>query len=165
MSTDRSDKEPYAEPQALHRVRAARKARRLSLSEVAKHLALPPEEAERQEQPTSDLPLSTLYRWQKLLKVPVTELLVDGTGSLGLPSVKSERLAGALQVALAILAQTKQPGIRRMAHTLVDQLVELSPDLKQVADAHTAGQAHRFDEQGRAQKGALPLDFFMEPIE
>jgi len=52
-----------------------------------------------------------------------------------------------------------------MAHTLVDQLVELSPGLREIADAHTAGQAHRFDEQGRAMKGALPLDFFLEPIE
>lgn len=164
-SHDHDMEESAAKHRPLHRLGTVRRARKLSLDDVARQLQLPPEEAQRQEQATSDLSLSHLYRWQKALKVPVAELLVEGQESLGLPSVKPDALAQALQVALTILGQTKQPGIRRMAHTLVDQLVELSPELKRVAEAHTAGQAHRFDEQGRAQKGALPVDFFLEPIE
>jgi transcriptional regulator with XRE-family HTH domain len=151
--------------QPLHRLAVVRKRRKLSLDEAARRLKLPAEEAERQEQATNDLTLSVLYRWQQMLKVPVGELLVDGAEPLGLPAVEAEKLSSVLRVALLILHQTKQPGIRRMAHTLVDQLVELSPGLRAIAESHTAGQAHRFDDQGRALKGSLPLDFFMDPIE
>ena len=66
---------------------------------------------------------------------------------------------------LSLLYHTKQIAIRRMAHTLVDQLVELAPELKPIAAAHSAGQQQLFDEQGRALKGTLPVDFFLEPIE
>jgi transcriptional regulator with XRE-family HTH domain len=149
----------------LHRLSIVRKLRKLTLNEVARQLQLPYEEARRQEQETSDLALSQLYRWQRLLQVPIADLLVDGDESLGVPAVKKEALTAVLEVALQIIAHTRQPGIRRIAHTLVDQLVELSPELKPIADAHTAGQAHLFDEQGRALKGALPVDFFLDPIE
>jgi hypothetical protein len=149
----------------LHRLSAVRKLRRLTLSDAARGLQLPYEEARRQEQSTSDLALSQLYRWQHLLQVPVAELLVEGEQPLGMPAVKAEAFTAVLDVVLRIIAQTRQPGIRRMAHTLVDQLVELAPELKQIADANTAGQAHLFDAEGRALKGALPVDFFLDPID
>ena len=164
--TGKSEKRPESgDRRALHRLSAVRKLRNVSLDDAARQLELTPQETKHQEQPTTDLTLSALYRWQELLKVPVGKLLVEGEGPLGLSSAKPDTLAEILRGALLILQHTKQPGIRRMAHTLVDQLVELSPGLREIADAHTAGQAHRFDEQGRAMKGALPLDFFLEPIE
>lgn len=163
---DKPESEPAPSvPRALHRLGAIRKMRKLSLADVAQRLQLTCEEAKRQEQGESDLTLRDLYRWQQLLKVPVSDLLSDVEEPLALPAVKPEKLSPALQMALLILQQTKQPGIRRMAHTLVDQLVELSPELKRVAEEHTAGQSHRFDEQGRAMKGSLPVDFFLDPIE
>jgi transcriptional regulator with XRE-family HTH domain len=163
---EKSENEPApGTRRVLHRLGAIRKMRKLSLADVAQRLHLTPEEAQRQEQSATDLTLRDLYRWQQLLKVPLAELLAEPDETLGLPAVKPEKLSPALEVALLILQQTKQPGIRRMAHTLVDQLVELSPELKRIAEEHTAGQAHRLDEQGRAMKGALPVDFFLDPIE
>ncbi len=162
----KSDKDlPPRQRRELHRLSAVRKLRRLTLSEVARELRLPYEEARRQEQGSCDLALSQLYRWQQLLQVPIEDLLVDHDDSLGVPAVKTETLAVVLEVALQIIARTRQAGIRRIAHTLVDQIIELSPELKRIADAHTAGQAHLFDEQGNALKGDLPVDFFLDPIE
>lgn len=149
----------------LHRLGEIRKMRKLSVADVARKLQLEPEDVRQQEQATTDLTLSLLYRWQQLLKVPIGDLVIDAHNPLATPSIRREKLAEVMQLALWILANTKQPGIRRMAHTLIDQLVELAPELKPIAAAHSAGQHQRFDEQGRAMKGPLPVDFFLEPIE
>lgn len=149
----------------LHRLGELRKKRKLSLGEVARHLEMEPQAVRQQEESTSDVTLSVLYRWQQLLRVPVSDLLVDAHNPLSTPSLGQEKLADVLRSALRILEQTKQPGIRRMAHTLVDQLVELAPELKPIATSHSAGQRQRFDAQGRPMAGPLPVDFFLDPID
>jgi transcriptional regulator with XRE-family HTH domain len=162
-NSDRSQR-PQDNP-PLHRLGEVRKLRRLSIGDVARKLQLDPDQVKQQEQATTDLTLSLLYRWQQLLKVPIGDLVIDAHHPLASPAVSREKLAKVMEVGLWILAHTKQPAIRRMAHTLVDQLVELAPELKPIAVAHSAGQEQRFDEQGRAMKGPLPVDFFLEPID
>ncbi len=49
------------------------------------------EEVRQQESENSDLPLSTLYAWQKVLDVPVAELLVEPDD--GLPSSISDAIS------------------------------------------------------------------------
>jgi transcriptional regulator with XRE-family HTH domain len=159
---------PDAQPPArrrLHRLAAARRARKLSLREAARQLDLNVEDVKRQEEATQDLSLSEFYRWQQLLNLPVEELLVETESPLPRPTVRREILTKMIQTVLTILRQTKQPAIRRMAHTLVDQMVDLHPELRAMADAQSAGRQHLLDDQGRAVKGPLPVDFFMEPID
>jgi hypothetical protein len=79
--------------------------------------------------------------------------------------MKRRKMAELLKTVVTILRDTKQPGIRRLAHTLVDQLVELVPELKRLSIRYGAGEGQLLDGQGRSTGRSLPLDFFLEPSE
>ena len=54
---------PPAQP--LHRLGEARRREGLTRREVARRLGISIREVQELEQPSSDVPLSALYRWQK----------------------------------------------------------------------------------------------------
>ena len=150
---------------ALHRLAAARREKGLSLKAMAAKLHVDVETVRQQEQETGDLWLSVLEQWRQALDVPLAELLVETSYPLALPRIPERKTAELLNAVLAILKQTKQPGIRRMAHTLVDQLVELRPELKSLAAQCGAGGAQLLDSQGQSVGHKLPLDVFLESID
>jgi hypothetical protein len=67
-----------------------------------------------------------------------------------------------MKTAQAILAQTKQVRVRRMAQTMVDQLVELMPELAEVGPWHAVGKRRRRDEYGAAAQRRLSDDVFLD---
>ena len=84
-----------------------------------------------QEQESTDLRLSDLHRWQKALEVPLTELVVDTEEPLSRPVLDRARLIRVMKTAVAIHENSaSSPGLKRMAETLVEQLVEIMPELK-----------------------------------
>jgi transcriptional regulator with XRE-family HTH domain len=149
----------------LHRLAAVRREKGLSLQAMAARLRVDVETVRQQEQATSDLPLSILDRWRQALDVPLGELLIEASHPLALPPIPERKTAELLEAALAILKQTKQTGIRRMAHTLVDQLVELRPELKSLATQCGAGSGQLLDAQGQSVGHELPLDVFLDAID
>jgi transcriptional regulator with XRE-family HTH domain len=165
--TDDPGDPPVGLPRKVfHRLATVRREKRLSEKEVAERLHVDVEVVRRQEQETSDLTLSTLYRWQQLLRVPLAELLIEEGVPLGIPSQTSDPSLMALAtMVLKILEETRQPAVRRLAHTLIDQLVELVPELRQAGALKEAGRNQLLDEQGRATGRTLPVDFFLESPE
>jgi hypothetical protein len=97
-------------------------------------------EISRQEE-ADDLPLSVLYGWQKVLGVPITELLVEPEYSLSRPLKQRAQLVRVMKTSLALLETADGKGTGEMAQTLVDQLVKIMPELQGVDAWHDVGAA------------------------
>jgi transcriptional regulator with XRE-family HTH domain len=134
----------------LHRLAAVRQRQGMSLRSVARQMNVEASVARAQEQETTDLSLSDLHKWQQVLGVPIAELLVDAGDDLSPPIRKRAQMVRVMKTAMSILELARQPSIERLAQTLVNHLVELMPELRDVAAWHTVGQRRRLDEYGRA---------------
>jgi transcriptional regulator with XRE-family HTH domain len=146
----------------LHRLGAVRRLQGMSRRTLARRLNTEVTTVRLQERDTADMLLSDLYEWQKALDVPVAELLVEAGDSLSTPILKRAQLVRVMKTAQAILAQTKQVRVRRMAQTMVDQLVELMPELAEVGPWHAVGKRRRRDEYGAAAQRRLSDDVFLD---
>ena len=69
----------------LHRLGEARRQEDVSRRNVARHLGITVEDVRRQECQTTDLPLSVLHKWAKVLGLPVAELVAEPDDSLATP--------------------------------------------------------------------------------
>lgn len=146
----------------LHRLGAVRRLQGISRRAVARRLNVDINVVKQQEDETADLPLSIVYKWQQMLEVPIGELLVDNEDPLSPPVMKRARMIRLMKTVLAILERSNQPAIRRMAQNLVNQLVEMMPELKGVTAWHAVGQRRRLNEYGRAAERRLSPDVFLE---
>lgn len=147
----------------LHRLAKVRRREGVTLREVARHLGISIRQAQEQEQPTTDLPLSTIYRWQKVLGVPVAELLVEPEGELSPPVELRAHLLRAMKTIRSVQEVAKQASVQRLAETLVGQLVEVMPELKDTVAWPSVGHRRRQDELGQAYYRGLSLDPLEEP--
>jgi hypothetical protein len=118
----------------------------------------------RQEDPNCDMPLSQLYRWQRALEVPVAELLIDCDAPLSEPVLTRARLLRVMKTVRAIKESASHPPIQRFATMLEQQLIELMPELKDVAAWHSVGQRRSPDELGRTAERVLPDSFFTDSM-
>jgi hypothetical protein len=116
-----------------------------------------------QENESADLRLSDLYRWQAALDVPLEELLVESERPLSRPVLERAKMVRLMKTAAAIseLAPTMQ--IARLANRMVDQLVEMMPELKEVAPWHSVGQRRSADEFGQIVLRRISEQFFDHP--
>ena len=146
---------PAGEP--LHRIGEVRRRQGVALRTVARCLDVDMEEAARQENPGSDLPLSTLMRWQQVLDVPVAELLVESQDELSAAVLERARLIKVMKTAMTILEKSDSPRVRRLSETLVAQLVEIMPELEGVGPWHDATvPRRRRDDLGRIAERQIP---------
>jgi transcriptional regulator with XRE-family HTH domain len=153
---------PMADCQPLQRLALVRRRQGVSRRSVARRLNIEIEQVRQQECATADLPLSVLYAWQKALDVPVAELLVESGDGLCSPILERARLVRLMKTVLSIAEQARQESIRRMARTMIDQLVEIMPELAGVGPWHTVGRRRRLDELGVAAQRRLPEELFVE---
>ena len=115
-----------------------------------------------QEQEASDMLLSMLYRWQEVLDVPVQELLVEPDEALSPPILKRAQMLRMMKTATAILERTNEVSIQRMARMMVDQLIEVMPELEGIGPWHVVGQRRTLHELGQAAERCLSMEVFME---
>src|SRR6188508_113188 len=81
----RPSKGPGLPGAPLHRIQEVRRLQGMSLRTAARQLGTDDRSIRAQEQASSDLRLSDLYRWQQTLDVPVSELLVEDDDPLSRP--------------------------------------------------------------------------------
>jgi hypothetical protein len=146
----------------LHRIADARRRQGVSLRSVARRLNKSADQVRRLEDPTTDMLVSELYQWQQVLEVPIVELLVDCYAPLSEPVLARARLLRIMKTVRAIKEATKCVSIERMATMLEQQLIEIMPELKDVAAWHSVGQRRSRDELGRTAERALPDSFFTD---
>jgi len=122
-------------------------------------------EIRRQEKEDNDLPLSVLYEWHKVLKVPMAELLVESEYSLSQPLKRRADLVRLMKTALALLEQAEKKSERCLAQTLVDQLIEIMPELQGVSAWDAVGTRRSLNELGMAALRTLSEDAFLDCFE
>lgn len=144
----------------LHRVATVRQQQGLSLRSASRQLGVEIRELRHQEGETTDLRLSDLYRWQRVLDVPVVDLLVEPETPLSRPVMERARLVRLMKTVMAIREQAATPSIERLADTMIHQLTEIMPELVDVGPWHSVGQRRSLDEYGRAAERSLSEDFF-----
>jgi transcriptional regulator with XRE-family HTH domain len=155
--------QPPVEPRALHRLRAVRQAERVSRRSMARRLNTDIRTVSQQEQESADLSLSMLYKWQAALGVPIQELLLDTGEELSAPILQRGLMLRLMKTALSIVEQSKQLKIRRMGQNLVDQMLEIMPELAGVAPWPTVGKRRSPKELGAAARRYFSVRSVPEP--
>jgi transcriptional regulator with XRE-family HTH domain len=145
-------------PRPLHRLAAVRKQQGISQRNIARRLGVDVATVCEQEHEAADLPLSMLYAWQKVLDVPVAELLVDSDDPLSAPVLERARLVKLMKTAAAIMEKAHSNSVKRLVTMLVEQLLEIMPELQDVSAWHTIGQRRTLDDYGRAVERQMPDD-------
>jgi len=144
----------------LHRIADVRRLQGVTLRNVSRRLGAPLAVVRRQEQPDCDLRLSELLRWQEVLEVPVAELLVEGEGQLSGPVLQRSRMVKLMKTAAAIRERSHDTTTARMVTMLIDQILELMPELADVTPWHTVGQRRTLDDYGRTARQPVAEDVF-----
>lgn len=142
----------------LHRIREIRLREGVSLRSAARQMGTDIRSLRLQEQESTDLRLSDLHKWQKALDVPLTELVVDDEMPLSPPVMERARMIRLMKTAAAIHDRAPSPAIKRMAEMMVNQLVEIMPELKEVSPWHQFGQRRSLDEYGRIMDRTISDD-------
>lgn len=142
----------------LHRLATVRKQQGITQRNVARRLGVDVSTVCEQEQEDADLMLSTIYAWQRVLDVPVTELLVDSDAPLSPPVMERARLVKLMKTAAAIMEKAHSNALKRLVTMMVEQLLEIMPELRDVSAWHTIGQRRTLDDYGRAAERQLPDD-------
>ena len=142
----------------LHRISTVRQQEGMSLRSVARQLGTEVRRVKAQEEETADLCLTDLYNWQQVLDVPVAELLVDPDTPLSRPVMERARLVRLMKTAAAILERSRSTSVRRMAQRMVDQLIDVMPELKNVGPWISVGQRRGRDDFGRVVERLMSED-------
>jgi transcriptional regulator with XRE-family HTH domain len=151
--------------QPLHRLAEVRRLQGVSCRTLARRLNTSVEQIRLQEDEYTDVPVSKLYQWQEALDVPVSELLVESGDPLSTPVLRRAQLVRLMKTARTILERSQQLSIQRMAQVLVDQLVEVMPELSEVSPWPAVGKRRGQHELGQAAYRELWTDFLPEPLE
>jgi transcriptional regulator with XRE-family HTH domain len=144
--------------QQLHRLAAVRRQEGVSRRTIARGLGIGLREVQAQEQESTDLPLSTLYRWREILNVPISELLEGDVGELSAPVMFRAKLLRVMRTAVTILERTRNVATRRMSQFMVKQLIEIMPELKDTTPWPSVGKCRSRRALGRASQHRLPTD-------
>jgi len=151
-----------ANHRVLHRLATVRRSQGVSRATVARHLKVDVNEIRRQEDEYIDLPLWVLYEWQKILDVPVAELLVEAEDSLSQPLLQRAQLVRLMKTALALVEHADNGATLTMAQALVDQLIEVMPELHGIAAWKAVGKRRSLDDLGIAATRTRSEEIFLE---
>jgi hypothetical protein len=106
----------------------------------------------------SDMPLSRLYQWQAVLGVPIAELLVDSDESLSPPILKRAQIVRLMKTAALIREQSHSEPIERMVQMLIEQILDIMPEVKDVSAWNAVGQRRTLDELGEAANRRISIE-------
>jgi transcriptional regulator with XRE-family HTH domain len=146
----------------LQKLSEARRRQGLSVRCVAQRLGRTVGEVRAQESEQADLLISELYRWQAALEVPIEELLEEPDDALSNSVLTRARMLKVMKTAMAIRRQARSEAERRLARLLTEQLLEIMPELKEVAAWPAVGHRRRADEMGRIAENPISDDWLHE---
>jgi hypothetical protein len=151
------------EPKKYHRIQEVCNQQGATVRSLSRKMDLNSNEIREQEDPSSDLRISDLLKWQKALEVPLADLLVDSEGPLSEPVSRRAGMLRVMKTAKAILETAHDRSVKRLASMLVTQLVDIMPELAEVSAWHTVGQRRTQNELGRIVDRTIPDNFFNDP--
>ena len=153
---------PKRRRRQLQRLAEVRRQEGISRRTIARRLGIGLQEVRAQEEESADLPLSTLYRWQEILNVPISDLLEEDVGELSTPIMFRAKLLLVMKTMATILERTRNAATRRMAQFAVEKLIEIMPELQGMPHWPSAGKCCQRRELGRAAQFRLPADLMRD---
>jgi transcriptional regulator with XRE-family HTH domain len=127
-------------PVRWHRIRTIRQREGISLKTISRRSHIGMQRLRQEEVETRDLTLSQLYAWQKALRVPISELVVDAEEALE----EKIRLRAALlrltRTAKTILREAQKGPVRNLANTMLQQIYEVMPEAEAMNPWNEVGQ-------------------------
>ena len=145
----------------LHRIAEVRQQQGVTLRNVARRLGIEIAVIRRQEQPDANLRISELLQWQHVLEVPLSDLLEEGEDQLSGPVLARSRMVKLMKTAAAIREQVGNE--KQAAHLitqLIEQILEIMPELADVTPWHTIGQRRTLDDVGKVARHTVSDDLF-----
>ena len=92
---------------------------------------------------------------------PLADLLEEGEGQLSGPVLARSRMVKLMKTAAAIREQVgDQTQASRLVGQLIEQILEIMPELADVTPWHTVGQRRTLDDVGRAARNTVSDDLF-----
>ena len=140
----------------LHRIQEVRMREGVALRTIAERTKTAIRELESQENESSDIPLSVLYKWQRELRVPASELLAESNGLLSEPIRQRACMIRLAKTALTLLEKAESETTRRLAKTVVELCIEIMPELRDVTSWPERGSPRRSGELGRIAECPMP---------
>lgn len=144
----------------LHRINTVRRQQKVSLRTAARHMGTDIRTVREQEESSSDLRLSDLYKWQATLDVPVEDLLVEPGPPLSRPVLERARMLRLMKTVVAIRDRSDSLPVQRLVQTMIDQMIEIMPELEEVNGWHSVGQRRSMQEFGRIAEQPISDAFF-----
>jgi hypothetical protein len=135
----------------------------VSLRTISRRLNYPLDLIRAQADPCFDLRLSDLYRWQTALKVPIADLIEPPGTGLSSPIRLRANLLKMMKTVRSIQETSHEESVARLAARLGDELVQLMPELREVASWPTVGQRRTLDELGAIADKVVPEAVFSNP--
>ncbi len=142
----------------IHRISVVRKQQGVSVRTVCRQTGMDTQTVRQQEDETSDLRLSELLRWQKVLDVPLADLLEEPSNNLSNPVLQRARMLKVMKTAMALSETAPSPGVERLSQMLIGQLLEIMPELAEVSAWPSVGQRRSRDEVGRVVERRISED-------
>ncbi|MEM6798997.1 MAG: hypothetical protein AAF589_05735 [Planctomycetota bacterium] len=149
---------------AKQRLAEVRRQQGVSVRSAARRMGVPLDQVRQEELPDADLKLSDLYRWQHALEVPVADLLVEHEAPLSGPVLSRARMLRVMKTVRAIAEANQDAGVERLTGMLVNQLLEIMPELEEVSAWHSVGQRRTQDEMGRVAERPVSESFARDAL-
>ncbi|MEO2020888.1 MAG: helix-turn-helix transcriptional regulator, partial [Pirellulaceae bacterium] len=146
----------------LHRIRTVRMQQEVSMRTAARRSGVDVRTLRRQEQENTDLSLSDLHRWQEALDVPIAELVEEPGAHLSKSVMERAKMVRLMKTATSIQEKAQTDSLSRLAQVMVDQLVDMMPELEGVSAWHEFGQRRSLDEYGQAAERSLSYDALIQ---
>jgi len=137
------------EREEFHRIKEVREEQGVSVRTAARRLGVDAKTVRAEEDSETDLRLSRLYRWQEILDVPLMDLLTEPESPLSRPVLERAKLIRLMKTVMSIRDATADSPLQRLAIMMIEQLVDIMPELKEVSSWHTIGQRRSLDEVGK----------------
>ena len=149
--SDPKPSSPSKSTRPLHFIASTLRKQNATLAGCARRLGLALSEAEAQTRPDADLTLSQLYAWRDVLDVPTSELLpLDEV--VPDPIRNRALLLRTMKTARQLQEASRGARLEPVVASLVDQLIELMPELAEVSAWPTVGQSRAPREPGAATR-------------
>jgi transcriptional regulator with XRE-family HTH domain len=146
----------------LQSLGSARRRQEMSIRRIAQRLGRTVAEVRQQEDVCADLLVSELYRWQAALDVPIQELLIEPSDALSPQIQMRAQLLKVMKTVKSLSREVKSDEMRRSVQLLSEQLLEIMPELKDVAAWPAVGHRRRADEVGRIGENLIPDNWLHE---
>lgn len=142
----------------LNRLREVREQQGVTLRTLSRRTGVSVRQLRQEEDPSSNLSLSALYRWQRALETPVAELLVEPDATLSPVVGQRAKLVRVMKTALSIRERARDQPTRRLSEMLCQQLLEVMPELADQSAWPSTGSRRGHDELGRIAENPLRVD-------